>query len=142
MISTLIFIALIAQAAPQCDVPNREIAVIKYVGAEYPDSARDLGLGPVSVLVRVTVGADGRVEAATIYKSSGNMAIDRASIRAAQQTLYSPKVVDCVAVRSDGVIREDPGTSNGPGQICQAQANLGDLAPIQIPCMPPHRRMK
>jgi TonB family protein len=132
--------AIVAQATPQCDVPNKDITIVRYVGAEYPDSARDLGLGPVTVYVRVTIGTDGRVEAASIYKSSQNMAIDRAAIRAAQQTIYSPKIVGCLPVVSDGIIREDPGTANGPGQTCAAQANLGDLAPIQIPCMPPHPR--
>jgi TonB family protein len=62
---------------------------------DYPDSARDLGLGPVTVLVEVTVSPSGALTDANVYKSSGNSAIDREALRAAHQSTYAPKLVNC-----------------------------------------------
>lgn len=69
----------------------------------YPDSARDLGLGPVVVYVQVTVNPDGTIARAVITQSSNNSAIDQAALRAARTSTYSPKLVGCNAVTGTNV---------------------------------------
>ena len=65
------------------------------VTPDYPDSARDLGLGPALVPVVVTVDEKGTVVAASLFKTSGNSALDRAAILAARQSTYAPQLVNC-----------------------------------------------
>ncbi len=80
---------------PACANPNQEATATQVMSPEYPQSALDLGLGPVAVLVQVTIGPTGNLVDASVYKSSGNMAIDRAAVRAARQSQYAPKLVNC-----------------------------------------------
>jgi TonB family protein len=51
--------------------------------------------------VEVSVGPSGNLANATIYKSSNNMAMDQAALRAARQSSYAPKLVDCEPVQGD-----------------------------------------
>lgn len=83
---------------------------------EYPLSARNLGLGPVTVLVETTIGPTGNLIAATIYKSSGSIAIDRAALLAARQSVYAPKFVNCVPTTGDYLYRAEfsPGSLGPP----------------------------
>jgi TonB family protein len=90
-----------------CAEPNREVTVENAKAAEYPDSARRLGLGPVVVLVEVTVDTTGIVQDLAIYKSSGNAAIDSASLRAARGSTFKPKIVNCVATTGNYIFRVD-----------------------------------
>jgi TonB family protein len=85
-----------ATAKPSCPDPNREATASNIVQPEYPESAKDLGLGTVTVLVEVTIGASGTLEEAKISQSSGNMAIDQSALRAARQSTYTPQLADCV----------------------------------------------
>ena len=80
---------------PACANPNVEATVTNAVQPDYPESARDLGLGAVSVEIEVTVGPSGNLISATVYKSASNMAIDQAALRAARQSAYSPKLINC-----------------------------------------------
>ncbi|MGR4064662.1 MAG: energy transducer TonB, partial [Vulcanimicrobiaceae bacterium] len=84
-----------ATAKPSCPDPSREATASNIVQPEYPDSARDLGLGTVTVLVEVTIGPTGALEEAKISQSSGNMAIDQSALRAARQSTYTPQLADC-----------------------------------------------
>jgi TonB family protein len=68
---------------------------------DYPDSAKELNLGEVTVQVEVTVGASGNLVSASVYKSSNNMAMDQAALRAARQSAYAPHLVDCVPTQGD-----------------------------------------
>jgi TonB family protein len=52
----------------------------------------------LNATVSVLVGPDGRVEKATIYRSSGYLQFDIASIRAAKSSRYKPKLIDCKPV--------------------------------------------
>jgi TonB family protein len=63
--------------------------------AEYPDAARDLGLGEVQVYVTVTIGPTGSLVDAKVSRSAGNMSLDQAALAAARQSTYAPKIVDC-----------------------------------------------
>jgi protein TonB len=90
-----------------CANPNKEASVMNAQQPDYPDAARDLGLGPVTALVEVTVGPSGNLISATIYKSAGNPLIDRAAITAAKQSTYSPKYVNCAPTAGDYLFRAE-----------------------------------
>jgi TonB family protein len=94
-------------AARACAEPNREATVTKPEQPEYPQSAKSLGLGPVSVQVAITVDASGNVVDAHVDKSSGNAAIDEAALRAASGSKYSPKLVNCQEVAGKYLFRSD-----------------------------------
>ncbi len=93
---------------PACANPNVEATVTN------PASARVSGIGERPRLgcrdreVEVTVGPSGNLIGVKVYKSSSNMAIDQAALRAARQSTYSPKLVDCAARRTgDYLFRVD-----------------------------------
>jgi TonB family protein len=96
-----------ATTGPMCSNPNAEASVIDAMSPAYPDSARDLGLGLVSAFVEVTIDAQGRLVDAKIYRSSSNAAIDQAALRAARQSSYAPKIVDCVPVDGRYIFHAD-----------------------------------
>jgi TonB family protein len=77
------------------------------VQPDYPESAKELGLGAVTVEVEVTVGPSGNLVGAKVYKSAGNMSIDQAALRAARASTYSPKLVDCQPTTGDYLFRAD-----------------------------------
>ena len=78
-----------------CKSADRPPTVAKAAEAQYPESARDLGLGTVTVEVSVTVGTRGEVVATSILSSSSNMLIDEAAITAARQSTYSAAIKSC-----------------------------------------------
>ena len=92
---------------PSCANPNVEATVTNPVQPEYPESAKEIGLGAVTVQVEVTVGPSGNLVGAKIYKSSSNMAIDQAALRAARESTYSPKLIDCAPSQGDYLFRAD-----------------------------------
>jgi TonB family protein len=53
-------------------------------------------------IVAVWVAPDGSVEKAKIYRSSGDLLFDEASVRAARRSTYKPKVLDCKPV--EGIV--------------------------------------
>ncbi len=91
----------------QCAEPNREVAVDHATMADYPASAKSLNLGPVTVLIDVTVGASGAVQNIVLYKSSGNDAIDRSAMVASRESTYKPKIVNCVPTTGDYIFRAE-----------------------------------
>ncbi|MDQ2681123.1 MAG: TonB family protein [Candidatus Eremiobacteraeota bacterium] len=97
--------------APKCAVPYRDAVATNKVPPDYPEMARQQNLGVVTVLVKVTVGPTGSLQAATVQQSSGNSSIDQAAIAAAKASSYSAKVVNCTPVAGDyGFTAEfDPG---------------------------------
>jgi TonB family protein len=99
--------ATVGTPRPACANPNVEATVTNPVQPDYPETARDLGLGAVTAEVEVTVGPSGNLISAKIFKSAGNMAIDQAALRAARQSTYSPKLVDCQPTQGDYLFRAD-----------------------------------
>jgi TonB family protein len=101
----MIFGALVAQAAPaetpRCANPNREASV---TNAMDPGDVPGLK-APVTVLVEVTIGPAGNLVNAMVYKSGGNIDVDRAAIRAARQSTYAPKLVNCFPTTGDYLFR-------------------------------------
>ena len=94
-------------AARACAEPNRDATITKVQQPDYPQSAKPLGLGPVSVQIEVTVDASGNLDRVRVYKSSGNQAIDDAALAAASRSKYSPRIVNCQAVTGYYLFRAD-----------------------------------
>jgi protein TonB len=80
---------------PACKTPYQDATVVNQAQPEYPDAARDLGLGEVQVAVTVTIGPDGNLIDAKVSQSAGNMSLDQAALAAARQSTYAPKIVNC-----------------------------------------------
>jgi len=83
---------------PACADPYREATMTNGVAPEYPQAAKDQGLGPVVVLVKITLSPSASVENASVLQSSGNMSVDQAALVAARQSSYAPKLSDCKPV--------------------------------------------
>jgi TonB family protein len=94
-------------AARACPQPNREAMVTKAQEPDYPQSAKPLGLGPVTVQIEVTIDPSGNIVEARVYKSSGNQAIDEAALKAASGSKYSAKLINCQTVTADYLFRSD-----------------------------------
>jgi TonB family protein len=102
VLAVLAFVAVLATPepsavpSPACSRQNAAVEILSQAPAPYPDSARRLNIGPVVVLLNVTVDENGVVKNASILKSSNNMALDQTALRSAWRSTYLPKVVDCV----------------------------------------------
>jgi len=89
-----------------CAQPNLGATTTQAVPPDYPDIARQQGAAG-STLVRVTLDAQGHVLAASIYKSSGNMALDNSAMQAAKASRYRAEVVDCVPTGGQYIFHAD-----------------------------------
>lgn len=74
---------------------NRDATVQRQVSPDYPESARGLGLGQVTVVIRVYINPDGKAVAWRVTQSSGNVAIDQEAGKAAVQSTYTPRLKNC-----------------------------------------------
>lgn len=83
---------------PACKTPYQDATAVQAVTPDYPEQAREQGLGEVQVTVIVTISPTGGLVNATIGQGSGNMSIDQAALSAARQSTYAPKIVDCQPV--------------------------------------------
>jgi len=83
---------------PACKTPYQDATAVQAVTPDYPDQAREQGLGEVQVTVIVTISPSGSLVNATIGQGSGNMSIDQAALSAARQSTYAPKIVNCQPV--------------------------------------------
>ena len=90
---------------PACANPNVGATPTNKVQGEYPASTRDLGSGPATVVVEVTVGPAGNLLGTRVVKSSGNSLIDYAAVRAARESSYSPKIVNCQPTQGNYLFR-------------------------------------
>ncbi len=85
-----------------CPDPNQEAHTIEQAQPNYPQSASELGLGPVTVVVIVTVGPTGNLVGATIGSDPAhNSAIEQEALRVARTTTYAPHLVNCKPVTSE-----------------------------------------
>ena len=91
-------LALTFQALPTrppavaCD---RDATVTHQTAPDYPGSARELGLGQLTVGVRVYITPQGTIAALRVLNSSGNGDLDQAALRAAAESTYSPRTRNC-----------------------------------------------
>ena len=77
-----------------CAAPHVDAAITQAVPPVYSASARQQG-ATGTVLVRVNLSSTGAVVGTSVYRSSGNDALDDAALQAAQASLYSPEINDC-----------------------------------------------
>jgi TonB family protein len=90
--------------APTCSTPDEGAAVVKKAYAEYPDSAiAQHAAGTTSI--DLTIDAQGNVAGTNVYGTSGNAALDRAALDAANASLFAPGVRQCNAIPSHYLFR-------------------------------------
>lgn len=95
----------VVDGSPSCKFPILEPTVTNPVAPVYPVSARALNLDVITVLVEVTLSPSGKATGAKLNRSSGNLAIDRAAVRAALDSTYAPSLVNCKPVVGDYIMR-------------------------------------
>ena len=78
---------------------DRMPVLVKAVQPSYPTLARDAGIEG-KVLLRVTIGADGRVEAASVIRSDVTPAMEKAAIAAVLKFEFEPAMQRNIPVRS------------------------------------------
>ncbi len=79
---------------PSCAVPNVAATALNVALLDEPQAARDEGItGATSVEVRLS--ATGAIVALRIYRSSGNVLLDQAALRAARSSTYAPQLENC-----------------------------------------------
>jgi len=83
--------------APSCTAPDIAAHVVNTATAETPEVAQEQGVTGTTQ-VEVSIGPDGRITAASIYRSSGDQALDNAALAAARQSTYKADIRDCEAV--------------------------------------------
>ena len=93
------FLCFLAYALPAraCDVSNRDVSVKDQA---QPDVSNVHPAGKLTSVIDVTVGAGGNAAAFRIDRASGNKAMDDAAMRAAKESTYLPKIVDCKPVEA------------------------------------------
>lgn len=87
-------------------VPNAAPRLLRRAAAEYPASLRAGGIGG-TVLVRLSVSAQGRVTEATVIQSSGTDDLDAAALDSVGQWFYEPAYQDGKAVAAQTTARID-----------------------------------
>jgi TonB family protein len=112
MILAAMLSLVVAQAASPSPMAPACLAGVHLLKAEYPTDFEPPGeRGALAATVVVTVGPDGKVEKASIFKSSGDFSFDMASIRAAKSSTYTPELVDCKPIEGTYLFK----TSLTPG---------------------------
>lgn len=87
------------QESPDFVAWDRAPALLRAAPPVYPSLARQAGIEG-TVLLRVTIGVDGRVEAASVIHSDVTPAMERAAINAAMRFEWSPAMQQSIPVRS------------------------------------------
>jgi TonB family protein len=92
---------------PACAVPNKDAAIKGSAAeADYPDIAKQQG-AVGTTQVKVSLDAAGGIASVTVYKSSGNQALDNSALAAAKATSYTPETVNCVPEAGSYLFRVD-----------------------------------
>jgi len=89
---------------PRQEIPefvpwDRKPVLLKYFAPVYPWSAKTANIEG-SVLLRVTIGTNGKVEAASIIRSDGTPAMEKAALAAVMKYEFEPAMQQDVPVRS------------------------------------------
>lgn len=92
-----IFLAITLQPATPAAAPlcTRDAIVKQQVAPDYPESARESGLGIVTAGIRVYITPQGTIGALRVLNSTGNGELDQAALRAAAQSTYLPRIKNC-----------------------------------------------
>jgi TonB family protein len=97
----VILTLILAQASPlpaPSSTPSDCSHDAEVTDAAIPDDTVQTSEGDVFAIVAVQVASDGAIEKVKIYRTSGDLLFDQASVRAARRSKYRPKVVDCKPV--------------------------------------------
>lgn len=86
--------ALADDQTQACWAPDRPAAVLTSAIPDYPEMAR-LQRAEGTALVQVNIAASGRLENATIARSTGNEHLDREALRAVLASRFAPAVAGC-----------------------------------------------
>jgi TonB family protein len=97
MLTAFILSAIVVGAASP-DACTRYATVTTMVPPDFPASALPMANGPTLTEVMVSLDASGRVTAEQVIQSSGVLALDQAALRAARESKYAPRMVDCKPV--------------------------------------------
>jgi TonB family protein len=98
MVISIFLLLLSFQVAPTPSpaVPcNRDATVSHQVPPDYPESARESGLGQVTAGIRVYITPQGTIASLRVVNSTGNGDLDQAAIRGAAESTYSPRMKNC-----------------------------------------------
>ena len=134
----MILTPMVIADAPTCNTPNAAVTLIHAATPSYPDSARDLGLGPVTVVIQVAVNADGSLASAHILTSSHNFAVDQAALNAIRTSMYSPMISNCNAVAASTNLSVEM-IPNGRSTVDPGAPNTTTLATAAPQCNDPNR---
>lgn len=92
---------------PQCANPNEDASIRgTAVEPDYPDIARQQG-AVGTTQIKVTLDANGNATDVSVYKSSGNAALDNSALKAAKATEYNAETVNCVKTPGSYLFRAD-----------------------------------
>ncbi len=80
---------------PACSVPFAQAKAVNVIPASAPDDAEQR---TGEAKIEVTLTAAGEIAAVAIYRSSGDMMLDRAALRAARMSTYQPAIQNCSPV--------------------------------------------
>ncbi len=80
---------------PACSNPNVPAKAVDPISPPVPEEAAGAS---GSAQVEVTLNPSGGVERASVFRSTGNLVLDRAALRAARISVYTAEVRDCVPV--------------------------------------------
>ena len=89
-----------------CAVPTHEATIANEVRPDLSsaDIERAKAMNAkMSAVIRILVGPDGKVQDTRLIKSTGNLTLDVAAMRAARASTFNPKEIDCRPV--SGVYR-------------------------------------
>lgn len=107
MIAAIFLGALATASPPPAACADSQVRILGAAPVIYPESAKDIGLGEVFADVEVTIDPSGHVIAAKVVKSSNNMSIDQAVVRAARKSHYLSAVRDCQPVSGAVIFHGD-----------------------------------
>ena len=77
--------------------------LVRFVNPRYPELARQAGIEG-TVLLRVLVGEDGKVESASVIQSDVTPAMEKSALQAARQFLFKPAKQRTVPVKASMAI--------------------------------------
>jgi TonB family protein len=96
MFLSILLAITLQPATPAPAVPcDRDATVSQQVSPDYPESARETGLGEVTAGIRVYLTPQGTIAALRVLNPSGNGDLDQAAIRAAAASTYLPRIKNC-----------------------------------------------
>jgi TonB family protein len=98
-----------AQPELRCVHPYRDARIIEHAEPGYPEIARQSHATGRST-IKVNLAADGTVEAAKVFQSSGNAALDDEAVRVASISIYAPEIFRCEPQRGSYLFVVDFGS--------------------------------